>query len=334
MSDLNKTTGGVVTTYPITPTQVSNVYDVLTGDIAYGNIGVSKFTHLNSGGTFGDSGYGLKNNSGTMVVKNSGGSWTNINSGLITPAGSQREVQINSGGGYTAASSFHYNNYNRILRVGDTTNDDTYISMSDSYGNITLCASGVTSMGDYHGVADGTYISVDDATSVGSNYGVERVQSEGVVTIGDFDWAGYGADTHIEVNDDNSQISMSAVGGVMVKQLTHAGISIDVEASAAGVLQNPASDYRLKENIEPIKNALDKVLNLNGVTFQYKKENDRKRYIGLIAQEVEKVLPEVVFKNDDYYGINYKLVVSTLIEAVKERQKQIENLKERLNKFD
>ena len=333
MSDLNKTTGGVVTTYPITPTQVSNVYDVLTGDLAYGNIGVSKFTHLNSGGTFGDSGYGLKNNSGTMVVKNSGGSWTNINSGLITPAGSQREVQINSGGGYTAASSFHYNNYNRILRVGDTTNDDTYISMSDSYGNITLCASGVTSMGDYHGVADGTYISVDDATSVGSNYGVERVQSEGVVTIGDFDWAGYGTDTHIEVNDDNSQISMSAVGGVMVGQLA-TGVTVDAAADSKGKLQVGVSDYRLKENIEPIKNALDKVLNLNGVTFQYKKENDRKRYIGLIAQEVEKVLPEVVFKNDDYYGINYKLVVSTLIEAVKERQKQIENLKERLNKFD
>ena len=182
-------------------------------------------------------------------------------------------------------------------------------------------------MGDYHGVTDGTYLSNDDSNKV------TKFQCEGVVTIGDYDWSGYGTDTHIEVNDDNSQISMSAIGGVIVNALATGG-SIDVAGSSKGVLQPAVSDYRLKENIEPIKNALDKVLNLNGVTFQYKKENDRKKYIGLIAQEVEKVLPEVVFKKDDYYGINYKLVVSTLIEAVKERQKQIENLKERLNKFD
>ena len=333
MSDLNKTTGGVVTNYPITPTQVSNVYDVLTGDIAYGNIGLAKFQYLYaSGNSLAGTEFGIKNNSGAMIVKNSGGSWTSINSGLITPAGSQYEVQINDGSSHTAASSFHYNDTNKILRVGDITNQDTYISMSDNEGYICI-AGALASMGDYHGVTDGTYVSIDDTTTIGGSNGVLRVQAEGVVTIGDYDWAGYGTDTHIEVNDGKSQISMSAVGGVIVNALATGG-SIDVAASAKGVLQNAASDYRLKENIEPIKNALDKVLNLNGVTFQYKKENDRKRYIGLIAQEVEKVLPEVVFKNDDYYGINYKLVVSTLIEAVKERQKQIENLKERLNKFD
>ena len=326
MSDLNKTTGGVVTTYPITPTQVSNVYDVLTGDLAYGNIGVSKFTHLNSGGTFGDSGYGLKNNSGTMAVKNSGGAWTSVNSGVVLPGGSQYEVQINDGSSHIAASSFHYNDTNKILRVGDITNQDTYISMSDDHGYVCI-AGALATMGDYHGVTDGTYLSNDDSNKV------TKFQCEGVVTIGDYDWSGYGTDTHIEVNDDNSQISMSAIGGVIVNALATGG-SIDVAGSSKGVLQPAVSDYRLKENIEPIKNALDKVLNLNGVTFQYKKENDRKKYIGLIAQEVEKVLPEVVFKKDDYYGINYKLVVSTLIEAVKERQKQIENLKERLNKFD
>ena len=56
MSDLNKTTGGVVNNYAIKPDQVSNVYDVLTGETAYGNIGLAKFSYLNSGGTHGAGG--------------------------------------------------------------------------------------------------------------------------------------------------------------------------------------------------------------------------------------------------------------------------------------
>ena len=70
MSDLNKTTGGVVNTYAIKPDQVSNVYDVLTGT-AYGNIGFAKWRHLNAGGTFGDSGYGLRSSGGSIQCKNS-----------------------------------------------------------------------------------------------------------------------------------------------------------------------------------------------------------------------------------------------------------------------
>ena len=53
MSDLNKTTGGVVNNYTIKSDQVSNVYDVLTAETAYGNIGLAKFSYLNAGGTFG-----------------------------------------------------------------------------------------------------------------------------------------------------------------------------------------------------------------------------------------------------------------------------------------
>ena len=127
---------------------------------------------------------------------------------------------------------------------------------------------------------------------------------------------------------------MSCIGGWVISTLSTGG-AIDVGADAKGKLQNAASDFRLKENIKPIENPLDKVLNLNGVNYQWKyKENDRKKYIGLIAQEVEKVLPEVVFQHDGNYGLNYKFLVPLLVEAVKERQNQIENLKERLNKFD
>ena len=184
-----------------------------------------------------------------------------------------------------------------------------------------------SSMGDYQGIVDGTYLSYDDSDDT------VRVQCEEFILVGDNDWASFGNGCHFEVSDINSQISCSAIGGVIVSTLSTGG-SIDVAANANGVLQNAASDFTLKENIKPIENPLKKVLDLQGVNFQYKKENDRKKYIGLIAQEVMKIVPEVVFEHDDVFGINYKLLVPLLVEAVKERQKEIENLKERLDKFD
>ncbi len=326
MSSLDDKTGGVVDNYPINPTQVTNVYDVLTGDLAFDNIGLAKFDNLYAG-----TGYGLRNQGpGNMQVKDTVGAWSSINGGFATSFGYQNEIQINDGTGVIADGLFSFNYSTKHLQIGDTKNLDTYISMSEAVGVIdVLAADGTCTAGDYEAIGSGSYLWTDD------NGEKNRVQCEGVIYIGDTDWASFGLDTHLEINDNtlNKQISCSAAGGVIVKQLATGG-SIDVGADQWGVLRTTVSDYRLKKNIEPIEDSLDKVSKLNGVNFEWKKENNNEKYIGLIAQEVEKVLPEVVFKKDDYYGINYKLLVSVLIEAVKERQKQIENLKERLNKFD
>ena len=83
-----------------------------------------------------------------------------------------------------------------------------------------------------------------------------------------------------------------------------------------------ASDERLKKNIEVIPNALDKVKELKGVNFNYKK--DGKRSTGLIAQDLQKVLPEAVYTTNDietkeeHLAINYGLVIGLLVEAIKE----------------
>jgi hypothetical protein len=82
-----------------------------------------------------------------------------------------------------------------------------------------------------------------------------------------------------------------------------------------------SSDIRLKENVEEIINGLDKVLNLRGVTFQWKERSaaDDSRHMGFIAQEVEKVAPELV-SNDarGYKQVNYANFVAVLTEAVKD----------------
>ena len=89
---------------------------------------------------------------------------------------------------------------------------------------------------------------------------------------------------------------------------------------------NTTSDERVKENIETIPNALDKVLALRGVNFNRIGQDERK--VGLIAQEVEAILPEVVNTGDDgIKTVSYANIVGLLIEAIKDQQEEIEKLK-------
>ena len=120
-----------------------------------------------------------------------------------------------------------------------------------------------------------------------------------------------------------------------------------LETSTAGVTVvgnlNSTSDIRYKKNIETIDSALDKVQSLRGVTFEWdndafkedetsKKPNFTGRATGVIAQDVEKVLPEAVSENEDgFKNVSYGNMVGLLIEAIKEQQAQIDELKTKLN---
>jgi hypothetical protein len=91
------------------------------------------------------------------------------------------------------------------------------------------------------------------------------------------------------------------------------------------------SDARVKEDVRTVENALDKVTKLRGVTYLKKDEDNNKRKMGVIAQEVLEVIPEVVHQdNDGFYGVAYGNIVGVLIEAIKEQQKQIDELKQEL----
>ena len=84
------------------------------------------------------------------------------------------------------------------------------------------------------------------------------------------------------------------------------------------------SDRRLKSNIRNLENSLDKVLNMQGVAFD---DFNGRANIGLIAQDVMNILPEVVIKGDEYYTLSYANIVAILIEAIKELKKEIDELK-------
>jgi hypothetical protein len=89
------------------------------------------------------------------------------------------------------------------------------------------------------------------------------------------------------------------------------------------------SDEKLKENVITIENALKKVLSLRGV--EYDRIDNGDHQIGVIAQEVEKIVPAVVY-GDEIKSVAYANMVGLLIEAIKEQQKEIDNLKKNLYK--
>ena len=90
---------------------------------------------------------------------------------------------------------------------------------------------------------------------------------------------------------------------------------------------NSASDLTLKTNIQSISNPIDKILQINGVTFNWRESN--KPSVGIIAQEIEKIFPELV-NGENPKTVNYNGLIGLLIEAIKEQQIEINNLKDKL----
>ena len=134
--------------------------------------------------------------------------------------------------------------------------------------------------------------------------------------------------------------------GIMIRENGFVGIgtgSPTVRLQVAGdIIANSiagSSDARFKTNFLPIESSLQKVLQLRGVTFDWKTKEfperafPEKRSLGFIAQEVEQVVPEVVQTENNaegYKSVQYDKIVAILVEAIKEQQKQINDLRKQI----
>ena len=94
---------------------------------------------------------------------------------------------------------------------------------------------------------------------------------------------------------------------------------------------NSSSDRNLKENISDITGGLDIVKQLQGVRFSMKDDETHRIKLGLIAQDVEKIIPEVVGRDyDNFRTVAYQNIVAVLIEAVKELSDKVDELNSKL----
>ena len=115
------------------------------------------------------------------------------------------------------------------------------------------------------------------------------------------------------------------VTNLTATDLTATDLTVSNALNAGSITET--SSLVLKENINPITDALDKILGLDGVTFNRKSTG--KLEAGFIAEDVEKIIPELVDNDGDYKTITYTRITAYLIEAIKKLKQEIDDLKKK-----
>ena len=188
---------------------------------------------------------------------------------------------------------------------------------------------------DIHSMANNNNrLILDDDTNSSQANGVSLTGANHVYICPDETNNGTG-DVRVIKGTDNDLDSGTAAEIARIDNSGNAHFDADVVAFSSTV-----SDKRLKENITTIQNGLDKVLSLRGVEYDWNATSRKGEHdIGLIAQEVEKVIPEVVVEHDLCTGefglgkektfktVDYEKIVGVLVEAIKELKQEIEDLK-------
>lgn len=223
------------------------------------------------------------------------------------------------------------------------TNTGAYFVQKDNTGlgaantNLFNVVKNGISQFSVNGAGD-TFIGTDVA---GTGYG-KALWFKGVEASSDSMWmAKYvnSADVsqlRVNIGDENSDyftVGYSSTGTQAGTWTNSFWVKTDGSAWLAGTLTQ-ASDARLKKNIRPLDNSLEKILRLEGVTYNWvDPRKPSSTQVGLIAQEVEKVYPEIVANNEDgYKSVAYQNLVAPMINAIKELYVKVVTLFDRTEK--
>jgi hypothetical protein len=268
-----------------------------------------------------------------------------------------------SGGGATSVS---YNDATGSVTISSTdTNTDTNTQRSDEeirdVVGAMISGSGATSV-TYNDSANTLVISSTD-TDTNTNTTNFNINANGAanenISAGETIRFNGGGATSVSRSgntititstdtDTNTNTTYSAGTGISLSGTTfsigqavatNSTVTFGEVRSTGDITAYYSSDYALKENINPISNALDKVSQLGGYNFDWKDSHlesrggvddmfVKKSDVGIIAQEVQKVLPEAVGKREDgTLGVRYELLVPLLVESIKELKEEIQSLK-------
>ena len=303
----------------------------------------SQLTNLPSG-TNGSDGNGIAsttdNNDGTFTLTFDDTS-TFTTSDLTGPTGTTGPTG-NPGADGTG-------DYNDLLNIPINFNDNN-LNGIQSPTNIAT--------GDYsialgtNNIATGDYSTALGATNTASGYAS--------TSMGDSNWASGRASTAIgagtiaqdygmfsmgiwsePLNDSNPAAEDFALTNTAF--LIGNGLDADNRSNAVQILfdgtttiagdLNINSDARLKANILSLGATLSKLLQIDGKTYTMKKDSNDKKKIGLLAQDIEKVFPELVTETNDIKSVNYQGLIPVLINAMKEQQSEIDELKEKESNY-
>jgi hypothetical protein len=322
------------TTIPTNNNQLTNGagYTTNVGDIT----GVTAGNGLSGGGSSGTPTLNFNGNDLTtstndtdgdyFVVVDTGGSDKKLTKGSIKLSG------FNNDAGFVTTTGPNDNYYlNGITKSGNTltfavtgASNQTYTFGSNAFNsNSYYLASNPSGYTSNTGTT--TASNSQNFTNKTGNISQWNNNSGYTTNVGDITSVNSVAQNGITAGGTSGGVNISMSG-------TYSGdFRVTGEISAtADVVAYYSSDERLKDNVKVIENASDKVAQLRGVEFDW---NDKQTTyeghdVGVIAQDVEKVLPELVQTRDDgYKAVKYEKIVGLLIEAIKDLQDEVKALK-------
>ena len=274
-----------------------------------------------SGGNFEVSGKISASSAGFTDVSASTAEFTTatITGGTITGI---TDLTVADGG--TGVSSFTVKSV--IVSDDSTATADLAPKQMDGSGELLIGGSSGPEVGTITGGNGLTMTVGDGSIAIGLDAALTTVTSmyNTALKVGrdaSGDWVDFGTDDNIKVYLNNAEEFRFASGGTF-----HA--DADVVAYSSTV----ASDMNLKKNITDMKYGLDTVMQLRGVEYDWKRE-DMGHDVGVLAQEVEAVIPELVKEHEGLNGrgkfksVDYNKLVPVLIESIKELKKEIDDLK-------
>jgi len=216
-------------------------------------------------------------------------------------------------------------------------------SITSGFGTIDTGSSTITTTGAITGgslvadniTIDGTEIDLSSGDLTVDVAGDIILNADGANILFSDDSVQYGRISNDSSNfrfqsdvSDKDIIFRGNDGGSYITALT-----LDMSGAGAATFNNDVtafSDKRLKTDIKPITNSLDKVMQMQGVYYKRNDVEDAREQVGVLAQDMEAILPEVVITADDEIqtkSVDYGKITSVLIEAIKELKKEINELK-------
>jgi hypothetical protein len=288
-------------------------------------------------------GTGISYNSGTGAISSTITQYTDTNArGAISKTGTKGSYDSGTG-------AFDFSNIANVTlsanapgspNIGDQWIDDadgkTYLYFNDGSSNQwveqasgTVISSLVESVaGSTGAISNAMIASAVSGQDLGTPSAIVLTNASGTANNLTANIANF-----INVTDDTTTnatrypIFANATSGNITEQVSSTKFTFNPSTGQLTATDlNSSSDARLKKDVATVTSALDKVDALRGVTFTWKDSNVKS--IGLIAQEVKEVLPEIISTDDDgFMGIRYTNVIGVLVEAIKELKADFEAYK-------
>lgn len=254
----------------------------------------------------------------------------------ITPAISKHYIQNHTEGGSLAFD------YKQVNYTGSTTSNVSTLQWMEISGSNTSAGRTGVHLDIKNGASQAKGIYFQDVSSRNSDvYGIH------IQDIAAHNDGGGGGQTAYGIRIQNistgaNKFSFHAAAGEMLNLATNSNTTANAAnmyIDSNGLFYRSTSDRRIKKGIHTIDNALDKTLQLTGrYFFETGDINNNNRIIGLIAQEVQEVVPELIPERNNHESqlksVAYGQVSALLIEAIKEQQQIIEDLQSRIERLE